>query len=221
MKILQAQMAVFYKDQVNLDFDGLSYFFKKSIKEILNVTLENAQSFGFLPKDAPAEIPRLQLHSTDNKFRLQCSNLRCDFYYDHSTVDEKFDMNSFCSMIKSICDAHEKINKKINRIGLVAIGFIDAENPNKYIADRFLNSERIKKTEDLSDVSISYNRPLFNDNVQLNNITTYNTGKSIDGNEIILVKQVDINTSMEDDYSSHNNINVVIETFRDKVSIPE
>lgn len=214
-------MAVFYKDQINLDFDGLSYFLKKSIKELFNVTLESNQTFSFLPKDAPAEIPRLQLHSSDNKLRLQCSNLRFDFFYDHGTTEEKFNMDKFSSMVESICNTHEQLNKKINRIGLVAIGNIEAEKPNKYISDRFFNSERIKNTEELIDVSISYNRPFTKDRVRLNYITAYTTGQSVNTDDVILIKQIDINTNPEDDFSSHKNIKIIIESFRDKVNISE
>lgn len=222
MQVLQAQMAAFYSNPLNLDFDGLSYFLKKYCKENLNIIFENSQGLPFIPKEAPAEIPRLQLVSENQKVKIQCSLVRFDLFYEHNTAPQQhFDFELFSSLVKGVIHAHNSINQKILRVGLVAIGAIESKNPNRYIIDKFFNPEKIPYANELSDAMLSFNKPFQKEGIHLNCVTNYSVGQSVQGEETILIKQIDVNTGVKDDFSSHQKINEILQAFKEKIEDPE
>ncbi len=194
MKIIQLQMAFFYDASTVIDFDGMSYFIRQSFKKHTGVDLTINQMLGVLPADAPSEIPRLQLTSLDNKWRVQSSLLRSDVFIERKETEDEVSLDLFKNIFDDMIDVHNNLQKEIIRVGLVAFKAELNDNPNKDIVKSYLNNTMIAEADGLEDVSLMYNQKFEYESSNFNCHFAIMTGYDVVRQRPMLVKQIDVNS---------------------------
>ena len=194
MKIIQLQMVFFYDSSTTVDFDGMSYFIRQTFKKKAGIELTNNMMLGVLPMDTPPEIPRLQLFSIDNKFRVQCSLQRCDLFFERMDSEQEVDLHLLQEVFDSVVDIHKELNKDIIRIGLVAVKAELNNNPNKEIVKNYLSNNMQNDSEIIEDINLMYNKKFEFEQSIFNCHLSIMSGYDIVREQPMLVKQIDVNT---------------------------
>ena len=194
MKIQQLQLALFYDAATSIDFDGLSYFVRSAIKSKLGLELVNNQMLGMVPKDAPPEVPRLQLVSENNKMRMQSTLQRTDFFIDSLNEERSVELDTFLSIVDILFDVHVSLGKYITRVGMVAYKTEYDEEPSKTISRQYLNLSNIGALDSVTDVNVMFNKPFEIDGQQFNCHIFHSAGYNGDNQKGVLLRQIDVNT---------------------------
>ncbi|WP_312629964.1 hypothetical protein [Scandinavium sp.] len=218
MKTLQIQIGFFYDVSSSVDFDGLAYFIKREFKSAIGIQLDNVQLFNMLPKDAPAEIPRLQLHSPNNKIRAQASFQRFDLFIERFDTEQEVNSEFFDKLFDKISFVHEMLNIKIARIGLVAFLAEPDENPSKSISEKYLNTSELGSSDQLSDVTLMVNRQFELHGKGFNCHLTIMPGVDTIKQQSIFVKQVDVSTLQENVFYKEYSNNQIKDAFMLKMN---
>lgn len=218
MKIAQLQIAVFYHEGSVIDFDGLSYFIKRAIKTKTNANLDNNQVLGMIPKDAPPEIPRLQLNSSNNRLRVQSSLQRFDFFYERPTDDEDINVNVFMGIVEEIFDMHATLAIKIKRIGMIAFKTEFDDDAGRTIARKLLNSSSLGGLDDITDANVMYNRKFKKDGLEFNCHLIFFQGHDVNKDRGLLIKQIDVSSIENVDFSTGYTPKVIGEAFLEKIN---
>lgn len=194
MKIQQLQLALFYDAATSIDFDGLSYFVRSAIKNGFGIELVNNQLLGMVPKDAPPDVPRLQLASENNKMRMQSTMQRTDFFIDSINEDTSLEINNFLKFVDILFDVHEKLRKNIIRVGMVAYKTEYDDEPTKTISRKYLNLESIGSLESITDVNVMFNKPFEIDDQQFNCHVFHSAGYNIENQKGVFLRQIDVSS---------------------------
>ncbi|RZG48048.1 hypothetical protein [Acinetobacter wuhouensis] len=196
MNISSLQFAFFFANPpVNLKFDEFSVSLRK--KNIFTDNHLELQTVIFpFPNNAPipADIPRCQITSSDQKFNLTISGARCDIQFRASNSNS---VETFNNILMSIIELLASFEVEITRIGYVTEYIIIHPNPDLIIKEKFLNIDQ----KDLCDPFIRFviktviNETTYNDVYQIQTATQRNfvTGKE---DSILLISQ-DFNTLPE------------------------
>lgn len=194
MNIARFQMAFFYDSSTSVDFDGLSYFVRNALKKITGKEISNNPMLGVLPADAPAEIPRLQLNSTDNKLRVQSSLQRFDFFIERSETEKDVSAQVFSQVFDEVIEIHKKLNKEIVRVGLIALKTEEDDAPTESIVMKYLNAKALGDGNLIDDVNLAFNRKFEYEGQSFNCHLSIMTGTDLIRQRNLLVKQIDINS---------------------------
>lgn len=218
MKIIQMQSVFFYEQNNTLDFDGLSYFLRKKIKEITGFELHSTSLLGVLPKDVPPEVPRLQLNSEDNKLRVIGSLQRLDFFIERRDDQEELEKEMFFSIVDANFEIHQQLAKNITRVGLIVVKTKDEDNPHEYVARTYLNSQNIRDIHELTETNIAYNRQFECDNLKFNCHTTHTSGYDYIRQKSIYIRQIDVSSLPDKIFYLTYNKNAIVKAFSEKLN---
>ncbi|MNS00673.1 hypothetical protein D3C72_319370 [compost metagenome] len=206
LKIAQLQLALFYDANTSIDLDGLSYFVRREVKRLANIDLGNNQMFGVLPPEVPPEVPRLQLSSTNSKLRVQCSLTRFDFFYERNDNEDEINFDLFIKIIDAFFNIHNDLLKPLIRVGLIAYKTAIDDNPSSSIARMTLNPLGVGNLDELSDVNLMFNKPFQFEGQHFNCHLTFMSGMDVVRGRSILVKQIDVssleNLNFSNDYKN-------------------
>ncbi|PJC32896.1 hypothetical protein CO051_02330 [Candidatus Roizmanbacteria bacterium CG_4_9_14_0_2_um_filter_39_13] len=150
-KINQVQLALFPNSLIidgktALKYIGSAY---KHIKE-----LEGQQPMQIpLPPEAPLEIPRIMLRSSDSKSSLNIALNRIDYYFDNNGNDKISDLNTL--IIKKSTEIEKFLiesNISLLRIGLIykSEATVSDQTVADYLHYNFLKKERLINPREIS-----------------------------------------------------------------------
>jgi hypothetical protein len=99
-----------------------------------------------MPADAPVEIPRIILKSSDNKTKFEAALNRMNFFTylkkNETDIDEKVFRELFMNLFKE----YIKITSaKIGRLALVRVKFVRDDNPGLTLAKHFCKDKFLKE----------------------------------------------------------------------------
>ncbi|EKM4696749.1 hypothetical protein [Enterobacter sichuanensis] len=218
MNIAQVQVAIFYDVNSPIDFDGLSYFIRRDVKNIIGLELQNMQLFGVLPTDAPPEIPRLQLNSANNKLRVVSSLQRFDLFFERLDTDNEVKLDVFYTLLDKIFNIHESLNAKIIRVGLIALKTEVDDTPNITIANTNLNAKGVGDFSGLSDVHLMFNRRFVLEGLDFNCHLTLMPGTDLLRGRSLLVKQIDVSSFEDVIFYQKYNPDLIKKAFCEKIA---
>ncbi|WP_285112283.1 hypothetical protein [Leclercia adecarboxylata] len=218
MKIQQLQIAFFYDTNTPIDFDGLSYFIRQSIKGVSGIELINNHMLGMIPKDAPPEVPRLQLLSEDNKIRLQSTLQRTDFFLDVLNENDQEDVNLLMNVADKLFEVHMQLTKRITRVGIVAYKRDFIDEPGKVIAKKYLNLVSVGGADDIVDANVMYNKPFVMEGQRFNCHIFHSAGFDEEKQRGVLLRQVDVSTDVCHDFLEKHSKEVMKKAFLIKVA---
>lgn len=99
-----------------------------------------------LPPDAPKEIPRLILPSSDGKTKLEISESKANFFRYRTEDDGVIDVNSWLKRGSDVFEEYIKCTfAKVGRLALVAIRFLENPNPGSTLAQHFCKEKWIRE----------------------------------------------------------------------------
>lgn len=101
-----------------------------------------------LPQDAPPDIPRIILTSSDKLLSISISPKRTNFEFKVplESIIDKIDYTSYYSGIANFFSEYtEKLDLKVQRLGYVTDRLIIEEDVLSYMLDRFCNKEQTFK----------------------------------------------------------------------------
>lgn len=218
MKISQLQLAFFYDVNTPIDFDGLSYFARLGIKNIYDRNLTNNQMLGIVPKDAPPEIPRLQLSSEDNKIRMLSTLQRSDLFVDRLFEEDQTNLDSFTKIFDSFINVHAQLNKQPVRIGLVAYKTEYDDYPGVTIAKKYLNLVNIGGLDNLADANVMFNKRFEMNGQTFNCHLIHMAGFDQDKQKNLLLRQVDVSTDESRNFAASYTPDILKTAFLTKVA---
>ena len=190
LQLFEHQFAWWFDPSVEPDFNALP----GEVKQALGThTFINPWTTLPLPKEAPAEIPRVQMETTDRRVRISIARSRLDFFSAYPQPEDQANVESFFSLVSSITAALNRQTAspmKFSRLGCVTRYFQENDAPEKLIAAKLLKKAR----PHLKEISVrilettSYEGLAYNDSYQFD-VGVHNTsGKKA------LVCTRDINT---------------------------
>lgn len=194
MNLAQLQIAFFYDVNTPCDFDGLSYFARKSIRNVLGVELLNNQMFGSVPREAPPEFPRLQLSNENNKIRMMSTLHRSDLFIEGELGKKNPDLDAFIKITDELYGIHRSLNKKIVRVGMIAYKTDFDDNPAITIAKKYFNLATIGGTDDLIDANIMFNKAFEIEGQKFNCHLSHICGLDNERQQPMLIRQVDVSS---------------------------
>ncbi len=217
MKIQQLQLALFYDATTSIDFDGLSYFVRSAIKNKFGIELVNNHMLGMIPKDAPPDVPRLQLASDNNKMRMQSTMQRTDFFIDSLNQDTSLELDIFMNIVDILFDVHTNLRKNVIRVGMVAYKTEYDSEPTKTISRKYLNLDNIGTLESITDVNVMFNKPFEIDSQQFNCHIFHSAGINIDNQKGVFLRQIDVSTLENLKFYQEYKADTIKEAFSTKV----
>lgn len=184
------------------------------LNDELNGIFDLAPNNFALPKDAPAEIPRLQATSSNGLYSLSISLTRIDLSLNRKDTLLGDDVIAdFKSLIQSFSH-HLIVKYKIFRIGLISHHMFNDKNSVKRIQDKYIKDNVVPN---LHEILFRYNKRFTLNNFIVNDVTEINcsnegflnpiTGKNDFVDYIILAKDINNVPLFEgnfDESSIHN-----------------
>jgi len=129
--------------------------FANSAIDIIGTRLDGDQSILPIPEEAPLDIPRIQLYSSDKSLELNISPKRTNlFYYSPFDLDaETINLEEFCSISSEFfCKFQKKLELMVQRLAVVTERVLPNENAPDYIRDKYCKEEYKKKGTAFSNV---------------------------------------------------------------------
>jgi len=190
MQLFEHQFAWWFASSVEPDFNELPGEIKQALGTHMFI---NPWTTLPLPKEAPAEIPRVQMETTDRKVRISIARSRLDFFSAYPQPEDQAKVENFFAYALNISSAllnykHSVI--KFSRLGCVTRYFAENDEAEQKIAAGLLKH----KFPNLKEISVrileksSYKEEKFNDSYQFD-VGVHNTT-----NKKALVVTRDINT---------------------------
>lgn len=118
--------------------------FLNVVAELLGDKLDGSPVVLPIPQDAPANIPRLQLTSSDNKWTLGMSLERTDLHYQNPSVLDKeiIEIEDFSSIsTKFFSEFKRKMDLRVQRLAFITQRISPEKNAAYYIIDKFCKRE--------------------------------------------------------------------------------
>jgi len=156
-----------------------------------------------IPTDAPAEIPRIILQSSDGIYKGEFSPARTNiFMYRKTDNVEELDIENFFNFSTELFLQFLSIVKgKTGRLAAVLIRYVQKENPGIFLSRYFLKEKWIKApfNRPQSFEIHSHKRYIYKGKYNINSWVRCKTGyvEKIPKEPIILIEQ-DINTFPEE-----------------------
>ncbi|HXE96195.1 MAG TPA: hypothetical protein VN642_07310 [Dongiaceae bacterium] len=202
-EILNKQYILFFKNDINIEFDNLSVKLKEKLGQSI------ATQILPIPQDAPAEIPRLILNYA--KYNINISRNRVEL--PCKDLDNSLDI--LIDIVKVLTNQFSVI---FNRIALVSTILVD-ENLSKL--KKIINSDALS-SDDITEIKLRVNKPITLDGFECNNIEDIEYVTIFMKPDTSPLPQVkkglvinrDINTFPDKDYRFHDeNIPKLVRSF--------
>jgi hypothetical protein len=116
--------------------------------EILGDKLDGPPSIMPIPQDAPSEIPRIMLSSSDKKLNVNISLSRTNLFSEMPPpIDsEEIDINEYSSTSSLFFSEFQKrLDLRVQRMGFVTERVKFRKDALSYILERFCNKDQIEK----------------------------------------------------------------------------
>jgi hypothetical protein len=116
--------------------------------EIIGDSFDGEPTILPVPQDAPVDIPRIILRTSDNIYHINISLLRTNFLAQLSPVPDSglIDIDNISSMAaRFFSEFKNKLNLRVQRMGFVTERVDFDQNALSYILKRFCNHEQIEK----------------------------------------------------------------------------
>ncbi len=139
-RITRLQASIFTPD-LNITS---SLKFLNFIDESLGSVLDGNPSSLPIPQDAPADIPRIQASSADDKWKLNLSLARTDLFYVNPFIHEAeiLEEKDFSKIVADFfSEFQEHFDLRVQRLAFVTDRASEINNPSRYIVDNFCKEE--------------------------------------------------------------------------------
>lgn len=116
--------------------------------EIIKDNFDCQPSILPVPQDAPADIPRIILSTSDNQFQINISLLRTNFLVQKPLLPEfdSINLNEISSTAsRFFSEFKNKLNLRVQRLGFVTERVDFDQNSLSYILNRFCKDAQTKK----------------------------------------------------------------------------
>jgi hypothetical protein len=149
-----------------------------------------------LPEEAPAEIPRIVLESSDHTWKLQASPFRCDAFWirDISSKDVQNPIKDSAEVLRFYVD---QMQRRVSRIALVLTRVCETAHPAQTLIERFCNDEAKIAPFNRSEAFEIHNHKRYQlpkTNLQINSWVRCKTATLMPNNNPVVVVEQDINT---------------------------
>lgn len=172
-KLIQLQFALFFAN-----LDNRPDKFINKIDDALDV-FDQMPTIVQIPDDAPAEIPRVTMQSSNGLFICNISQNRIDLIMNCVQTGDSIAV-SLDQFIKKVIIFSEVVfnTKNIVRFGFVGRYFIRHANPIKKIQTKYFKND----LGDLSDIGLKFNKLFIENNLNYNDLVEINQGSAIENN---------------------------------------
>ena len=119
-----------------------------TVVEILGDKLDGPPNIMRIPQDAPPEIPRIMLSSSDKKLNVNISLSRTNLFSEVTPrIDsEGIDINEYSSTSSLFfSEFQKKLNLRVQRMGFVTERVKFRKDALTYVLERFCNENQIEK----------------------------------------------------------------------------
>lgn len=168
MELNEIQLAFFFKEPKQISYDEFSYLFKKQLKD-QGIFINFDTSIFPIPSGVPvpAEVPRCQISTNDQKFKITLTLDRCDINCSFDkTIGDIYNTVDYYNIAKIAFDLICK-NIEVKRYGHVSNFIYVVSNPKKLIAEKLLKP---KLEEPLVDTFIQFGKIIQINNVSFNKV---------------------------------------------------
>ena len=155
-----------------------------------------------LPPEAPSEIPRIILQSSDGRSKLELAPSRANMFWLRQADTDEIKAEDFLGLATNLLwEYTATVNGKVGRIAMVLNRFVKHENPGVFLAQHFCKDkwQTAPFNRPESFEIHAHKRYVLNNQFNINSWVRCKTGliKLPDQQKIILVEQ-DINTFPEE-----------------------
>lgn len=193
MFLSNAQLVLFFSPFEPTNIDGISWMVKRDIKKIFNEDLNNQNFFNMFPAEAPAEIPRLQIATSNQQIRFGASLVRSDFTIEHPMTSTEVDLSKFWDAVRVINKAFDSVEVPALRAGVIFSYVLQMPNVDEIMSSSLLNPKITEMTKNIKDVNISINSVSELDGTEVNNVTSFSSALNLDDQQKFILIQKDIN----------------------------
>lgn len=190
MQLFEHQFAWWFDPLVEPDFNALPGEVKQALGKH---TFINPWTTLPLPKEAPAEIPRVQMETTDRRVRISIARSRLDFFSAYPQPEDQANVEIFFSLVLKISAAlncQTASPMRFSRLGCVARYFQENDAPEQSIAEKLLKKAR----PHLKEISVRILESTLHDGVSYNDSYQFDVGVHNTSGKKALVYTRDINT---------------------------
>jgi len=151
-RTIKYQGSIFTPDLV------LSNYFKLTtiILELLGDKLQANPVMLPIPQDAPADIPRIQLCSLDNKWNLNLSLARTDLIFLEPSVESEIEVTEieFCEICNNFFSSYrDRLELRVQRLAFVTERLSPQDHASTYIINKFCKRSLTKKGKPFHDIN--------------------------------------------------------------------
>lgn len=167
-KIVKLQLALFFQNPISRP-DNLMSGVNSSMGNLFDAMPHILP----IPADAPAEIPRVQMHSESGKYSCNIACSRIDFILNGDFRDEVAwpDLTrDFLAKVKLFI-GYVFGELKINRFGLIGNFFIPDRSATTSMTRKYLKVD----LNSAEEINLRFNKRSSSHGLTLNNITSVNT----------------------------------------------
>lgn len=152
-----------------------------------------------LPPEVPKEIPRITFQSSDKKLKLEISESRANFYRYLQEGETDIGQAEFLETVYKVFNDYIKsTSAKVGRMAVVAIKYIEGENPAKLLAGHFCKENFIEEPFNRPEnFELHSHKRYVADEFDINSWVRCKTGRLKKENKPIITVQQDINTLSE------------------------
>ncbi len=114
----------------------------RRLLEIESDLFDGAPTVLPIPEDAPREIPRITLQSSNRSFKIDVAPSRTNLYRTKSAEDDIININDFITFSSQFLTNYmESVNARCGRVAAIIRRFAVIENPGHEIAEHFCKKE--------------------------------------------------------------------------------
>ena len=91
-----------------------------------------------VPNEAPSEIPRIILQSSDKTLKLELASARANLFWFRQSEEDIKDVQGFLAFSTALlCEYVGIVGGRVGRLAAVLIRFFEEENPGLFLAQHF------------------------------------------------------------------------------------
>ncbi len=117
MYLFESQIAFFFKELKIIDYEKFAYLIRENFSQV-GINFISPSMILPIPLDAPAEIPRLQMSSSDQTLKINMSPLRVDLIFTENE-NIKIDHGKFLELFIRLAEILLKNSFQFIRLGAV------------------------------------------------------------------------------------------------------
>jgi hypothetical protein len=153
-----------------------------------------------LPSDAPAEIPRLTLLSSDNKIKMEIAVNRLNLFSYRKEDGANIDEDSFFDLCFRVLKEYIGCTTaKVGRLALVIVKFLEDSDPGLTLARHFCKDELVVEPFNRpEDFEIHSRKKYKLEDVNINSWVRCKSAILMKDNVPIILVEQDINTLAEE-----------------------